>query len=346
MRKRLLYCVLSSLIIAAPAIATADHQIKVVGSSTVFPFAQKVAEQFSRMTGHEVPLEESTGTGEGFRRFCAGSGDEHPDAANASRRIKRAEMESCAANGVGELVEIKIGYDGITLANAKKAPFFSLNHRHLFLALAATVPFNGELVPNPYKKWMEISLTLPSFDIRVFGPPPTSGTRDSFIRLVLERGCRSFPEIQALEAQSPERFREICRTLRTDEAYIDFGENDELIVEKLASDPSALGIFGYSFLSRHRDLIKGSSIGGIRPDFENISSGRYSLVRPLYIYVKRDRTVDNPALRDYVEEFTNEWTLGPDGYLVEEGLIPLPKEDRKRNYYIARELTPLSIDGL
>ena len=346
MRNHVLFCVLTICVSAVPVTAAAEHTIKVVGSSTVYPFAERVAAQFSKMTGHDAPLEESTGTGEGFRRFCAGTGDAHPDVANASRRIRRTEMASCAANGVGDIVEIKIGYDGIAVANAKDAPFFSLNHRQLFLALAETVPYDGALVPNPYKKWMEISLTLPSFEIRVFGPPSTSGTRDSFIRLVLEKGCRSFPEIQALKERSPERYHEVCRTLRSDGAYIDSGENDELIVDKLAADPSALGIFGYSFLDRNRNLIKASGIAGIRPGFHNIANGRYSLVRPLYIYVKKDRVGKVSGLREYVDEFTNEWTLGPDGYLVEEGLVPLPKESRKKNYYVARELKPLSIDDL
>jgi phosphate transport system substrate-binding protein len=346
MRKLFLFSVLILFIGTNPGIATSGHEIKVVGSSTVYPFAKKVADQFSKITGHRVPLEESTGTGEGFRRFCVGTGEAHPDVTNASRRIQKAEMESCVANGVGDIVEIKIGYDGITLANAKEAPFFSLSHRHLFLALAETVPYNGALVPNPYKKWMEISLMLPSFEIKVFGPPSTSGTRDSFIRLVLETGCRDFPEIKVLKEQSPERYQKVCRTLRSDGAYIDSGENDYLIVEKLAADFSALGIFGYSFLDRNRNLIKGSSIAGDRPDFHSIASGRYSLVRPLYIYVKKNRMDKVPGLRAYVEEFTNEWTLGPDGYLVDEGLIPLPKEERKKNYYIAKELKPLSINDL
>ncbi len=344
-----MFIVLCSLFCAAytiPVNTSAAQEIKVVGSSTVYPFAKRVAEEFSKRTGQPVPLEESTGTGEGFRRFCAGEGGTHPDITNASRRIQRSELKSCAANGVGQIVEVKIGYDGITIANAKNAPFFSLNHRQLFLALAATVPYNGNLVPNPYKKWMEISLTLPSFDILVFGPPATSGTRDSFIRLVMEKGCSSFPEIQALRERSPEQYREICGTLRSDGRYVDSGENDDLIVEKLVANPAALGIFGYSFLDRNRERIKGSSIAGDRPDFNSIARGRYSLVRPLYIYVKKDRVVDHPELREYLEEFTNEWTIGPDGYLIEEGLIPLPKEERKQNYYIARELKPVSVDDL
>ena len=346
MRELLLFCTLSCFTLSYTGIVHAEHQIKVVGSSTVYPFAIKVAEQFAKMTGYKAPLEESTGTGEGFHRFCQGVGNDHPDVINASRRISRSEMENCSANGVGDIVDIKIGYDGITLANALKAPFFSLSHRHLFLALAETVPYNGDLVPNPYRYWMEISLTLPRFEIRVFGPPASSGTRDAFIQLVLEKGCKSFPEIQALQKESPERYQRICRTIRSDGAYIDSGENDDLIVDKLVADPSALGIFGYSFLDRNRKLIKGSSIAGDRPEFGNIASGRYSLARPLFMYVKKDRISEVPGLREYIEEFTNEWTLGPDGYLMEEGLIPLPREERKRNYYIAKELKPLSMDDL
>ena len=344
--KTSLFRTLMFLAATMPGIVAADHKIKVVGSSTVYPFAKKVAEQFSKVTGHEIPLEESTGTGEGFQRFCAGAGDAHPDVNNASRRMRRAEMESCVANGVGAIVEIKIGYDGITIANARDAPFFSLNHRHLYPALAKTVPHNGALRPNPYKKWMEISMTLPSTKIRIFGPPSTSGTRDSFIELVIAKGCKSLPELQALENQSPEQFRQVCETLRSDGAYIDAGEDDELIVDKLVADPSALGIFGYSFLDRNRHRIQGSSIAGDRPDRHNIESGRYSLVRPLYIYLKKNRIAKVPGLREYIDEFTNEWTLGPDGYLVDEGLIPLPKEERKRNYSIAKKLSPLSIGDL
>ena len=346
MRKLFYFSVLTVFLLTNQIPAAANGKINVVGSSTVYPFAIKVADQFSKMTGQEVPIEVSTGTGEGFRRFCAGTGDAHPDVNNASRRIRRVEMELCLANRVGDIVEIKIGYDGIALANAKDAPFFSFNHRHLFLALAKTVPYNGSLVPNPYQKWMEISLTLPRFEIRVLGPPSTSGTRDSFIQLVLVKACSSFPEIEALKEHSPKKYKEVCTTLRSDGVYIDFGENDDLIVKELAADPSALGIFGYSFLDRSRNLIKGSSVNGDRPDFHSIASGRYSLARPLYIYVKKDRIGNVPGLREYVEEFTNEWTLGPDGYLVEEGLIPLPKEERKKNYYIAKELRALSINDL
>jgi phosphate transport system substrate-binding protein len=346
MKILILICILFFSITSLPGISsTADKRIHVVGSSTVFPFAKLVANQFTKLTDYEEPLEESTGSGEGFRRFCA-EPNASPDITNASRRIRINEMNECMENDVGDIVEIKIGYDGITLANAKDAPYFNLNHRHLFLALAETVPYNGELVANPYKKWMEISLTLPSFKIRVFGPPPTSGTRDSFISLVLEKGCDSFPEIRSLKEQSPERHQEVCGTLRSDGVYVDSGEDDHLIVEELADDPSALGIFGYGFLDRNRDLIKGSGVAGVRPDYFNISSGRYSLVRPLYIYIKKDRVGVVPGMREYIDEFTNEWSLGPDGYLVDEGLVPLPKEERKRNYYIARELRPLSIQDL
>lgn len=347
MHKLFIFCALTCYISMSHGIATADDQrISVVGSSTVYPFAKMVADQFSMMTGHDLPLEESIGTAEGFRLFCTGIGNAHPDVANASRRIKRSEMESCMANGVGDIVEIKIGYDGITVANAKDAPFFNLSHRHLFLALAKTVPYSGVLVANPYRKWMEISLTLPSFEIHVFGPPSTSGTRDSFIKLVLEKACSGFPEIQALKEHSPERYKEVCSTLRSDGVYIDSGENDYLIVEKLDADPSALGIFGFSFLDRNRDRIKGSGIAGIRPEFSSIVSGQYSLVRPLYMYVKKERVGKVPGLREYIDEFTNEWSLGPDSYLAEEGLVPLPREERKKNSYIAKKLKPLSIDDL
>lgn len=338
------------VLVAAAAIfsgtAAARDHVVIVGSSTVYPFAVSVAHHFAEATGHPVPAIRSTGTGEGFRLFCAGLGDEHPDVANASRRLTRGEWDQCAENGVTAIVEVKIGYDGIVVANARQAPFVTLSSRQIFLALAKTVPHHGALVPNPYRRWIEISLTLPAYPIRVLGPPSSSGTRDTFVELALRDGCESFALIRDLKETDARRYHEVCATLRDDGPYVDAGENDALIVEQLAADESALGIFGYSFLSRNRDLIKGSPINGEAPTFDTIARGDYPLARPLYFYFKEAHVQTIPGLREYVAEFTDEWSLGPEGYLIDEGLIPLQKQERRSNFQRARELTTVGRDDL
>jgi phosphate transport system substrate-binding protein len=329
---------------AVQAQAVRDY-ISIVGSSTVYPFATVVAEQFGRHTKFKTPKIESTGTGGGLKLFCAGVGVQHPDIADASRRITASEMESCEKNGVKEIVEVRIGYDGITVANSKSSPRFDLSQRDLYLALAKDVPDPSgaqKLVANPYKTWSEINPKLPAFEIKVLGPPPTSGTRDAFDELVMESGCKAFPWVAALERNA---FLRACHTLREDGGYVEAGENDNLIVQKLEASPKQLGIFGYSFLEQNEDKVQGSLINGEAPEFESISSGKYPVSRPLFFYVKKAHVGVIPGIREYLAEFTSDAALGEYGYLTDKGLIPLAEKDRKMSAAEAQNLTVLHLDA-
>ena len=320
--------------------ASARDQIRIVGSSTVYPFATVVAEEFGRTTNFKTPIIESTGTGGGLKLFCAGVGVEHPDISDASRRIKPSEVELCRENGVTSITEVKIGYDGIVLANSKQAPRLNVGLRQIFLALAKQVPMpNGDLVPNPNRTWKDVDPSLPDLEIEVLGPPPTSGTRDAFDELALEGGCKSFPELAALEKTDAERYKRICQSVREDGIYVEAGENDNLIVQKLVANPDAFGVFGYSFLDQNVDRIQGSKVEGVEPSFDNISSGKYPLSRPLYFYVKNAHVDSIPGMREYVAEFTSEKAFGEYGYLADKGLIPAPKAEREKYHQAAITLT-------
>ena len=315
-------------------------QIRVVGSSTVYPFTTVVAEQFGRKTGFKTPVIESTGSGGGLKLFCSGIGVEHPDVTNSSRAIKRSEVETCATNGVTEITGIKIGYDGIVLANARGADLYRLSLRDVYLALAKDVPTgDGELQPNPYATWREVNPELPAVAIEVLGPPPTSGTRDAFVELAMEGGCKSFDWIAAMKSTDGDRYKAVCHSIREDGAYVEAGENDNLIVQKLAANPDALGIFGFSFLDQNGDKVQGSRIGGVAPEFETISSGEYPISRPLYIYVKGAHAGVIPGIAEFVAEFTSEAAWGPEGYLSDLGLIPLPDEEREAVGIAARAMS-------
>jgi phosphate transport system substrate-binding protein len=304
--------------------------ISIVGSSTVYPFATVVAEQFGKATQFKTPKIESTGSGGGIKMFCAGVGVEHPDITNSSRKIKDSEVEACKKNGVTGVIEVKVGFDGIAVANSKKAPHYNLTRKDLFLALAKNVPdSSGKLVPNPYKTWKEIDPNLPAAKIEVIGPPPTSGTRDAFVELVMEEGCKEFESIKVLEKSDSNAFKAACHTMREDGPYIEGGENDNVIVQKLDANPSALGIFGYSFLDTNLDKLQGSHIEGNEPTFNNIASGKYPVSRPLFMYVKKAHIGVIPGIEEYVKEFTSEKAWGEEGYLAEKGMIPLPEQMRK-----------------
>jgi phosphate transport system substrate-binding protein len=306
----------------------ARDYISIVGSSTVYPFATVVAEQFGRSSKFRTPKIESTGSGGGIKLFCDGVGVQHPDIANSSRRITPSEIATCHANGVTEIVEVKIGYDGIVLANAKSASPYDLSLREVFLALARDVPDpsgTAGTVPNPYQRWSEINAALPDIPIEVLGPPPTSGTRDAFLELAMEAGCKTFPGIAALEGGE---LRAACHTLREDGRYIDAGENDNLIVQKLESNPRAVGIFGYSFLEQNSDKVTGAKVGGVAPQFETIADGSYPIARPLYFYVKKAHVNLIPGIREYLAEFTSDSAWGDFGYLSEKGLVPLSADER------------------
>ncbi len=325
--------------------AAAQERISIVGSSTVFPFSTTVAEHFGKATDFATPVVESTGSGGGLKLFCAGVGPDTPDITNASRRIKASEVATCAENGVTEITEVKIGYDGIVLANAVSAEPFDLSLRDVFLALAANVPDgNGGTMPNPYTTWAEVNPALPDIKIEVMGPPPTSGTRDAFAELAMEGGCKTFDWIAALKMEDKSAYKALCHTVREDGAYIEAGENDNLIVQKLAANPDALGIFGFSFLEQNADLVQGATIDGVAPEFEAIAAGDYPVSRSLYFYVKNAHVGQVPGIEAYLAEFTSEDTWGEYGYLADKGLIPMGEAEMAQFAEDAANLTPLSLD--
>ncbi|MGD8252935.1 MAG: PstS family phosphate ABC transporter substrate-binding protein [Syntrophobacterales bacterium] len=310
---------------------SARDYISIVGSSTVYPFATVVAEQFGKTTRYKTPKIESTGSGGGLKLFCAGVGVEHPDITNASRRIKQSEIDKCRNNGVTEIVEVKIGYDGIVLANSKRAKPMKLSRKDIFLALAKEVPNpkGGEkLVTNPYRTWKDVNPSLPNVKIEVLGPPPTSGTRDAFVELAMEGGAKKYGWIKAMKKKDKKRYKAIAHTIREDGAYIEAGENDNLIVQKLAANRNAIGIFGFSFLDQNTDKIQGSFVDGVQPTFEAIAAGDYPVSRPLFFYVKKAHIGVIPGMEGYLSEFTSEKAWGPDGYLADKGMIPMPDAER------------------
>jgi len=321
--------------VAGTAGAAARDTISIVGSSTVYPFATVVAEQFGKTTDYNTPKVESTGSGGGLKLFCAGVGVEHPDITNASRRIKQSELERCQENGV-DVVEIKIGYDGIVLANSKGATEYQLSREDIYLALAKEVPQDGEMVANPYDRWSQINDELPDTEIEVLGPPPTSGTRDAFVELVMEEACESFEAIEALEGEAKDA---ACQAMREDGRFIEAGENDNLIVQKLEANADALGIFGFSFLDQNRNIVQASHIDGVAPTFDSIADGSYPVSRSLFFYVKKNHVGTIPGMQEYVAEFTSEDAAGSLGYLTERGLIPLPAEEREKYAMAGDNLT-------
>lgn len=315
------------LLAGSAALAQSRVQIRVVGSSTVFPYSQAVAEQFAGLTRMPALVVEATGTGGGMKIFCGGVGPTYPDITGASRAIKESEYADCRANGVEDVTEVLLGYDGISIAHSASAPDMDLSKAQLFQALASEVAVDGKLVPNPYRTWNEIDPALPAQPIQVFGPPPTSGTRDAFVELVMHEGCLAFPPIAALDK---ERQSAVCARMRQDGPFIEAGENDNLIVQRLEADPTTIGIFGYSFLYENADKLKAVKIDGIAPDAETIASGDYAVSRPLFIYIKNAHRGVIPGLDEFVSEFVSEDSLGPDGYLAERGLIPLSDTDREK----------------
>jgi len=317
--------------------AEARDQIRIVGSSTVFPFSTAVAEQFGKTSSFATPVVESTGSGGGMKLFCAGVGEDHPDMTNASRRMKKSEFETCTKNGI-DITEVKIGFDGIVIANSKAGPDMSLTLDQVFLALAKEVPMNGKLVANPYKMWSDIDASLPKTKIEVLGPPPTSGTRDAFVEIAMEGGCKKVAGAKELGLA-----KKACHEIREDGAFIEAGENDNLIVQKLEANPDAFGIFGFSFLDQNSDKVKGAKINGTSPEFEKIADGEYPISRSLYFYVKQQHVGVIPGIKEYVTEFTSENAWGPDGYLVDKGLIPLPDDARSAMMKQAQGLSPLAM---
>lgn len=340
----------ASLLLVSVFASTASAQnsrdyIYVVGSSTVYPFSTVVAERFGRSTEFKTPKVESTGSGGGLKLFCDGIGVDYPDIANSSRAIKSSEVESCAANGVTEIIEVKIGYDGIVIANAYAADAMSISRADIFLALAKQVPgsIDGELIDNPYSTWADVNPDLPASRIEVLGPPPTSGTRDAFVELAMEAGCNSIPWIKALKDTDKERYKSVCHTIREDGAFVEAGENDNLIVQKLEANPDAFGIFGFSFLDQNADKVKGAKVDGTEPTFDAIADGDYPVSRPLFFYAKKAHVDVIPGLRGFLREFTSERAWGDEGYLSDRGLIPMPAAEREQVAANVRNLTPLKM---
>lgn len=341
------------LAVACAALVNSAHardQIEIVGSSTVFPFATAVAEQFGRSTKFKTPVIEATGSGGGLKLFCAGIGLEHPDITNASRRIKEKEFQKCQTNGI-DLTEIVVGFDGIVLANAKGGPMLKLTRKQIYLATAKLVPDPNrpcqsnwcEPIANPYKKWNEIDSSLPDMKIEILGPPPTSGTRDAFQELAMSKGANAFAHMKKLKKSDKSAWKKLTRTVREDGAWIDAGENDNLMVSKLVANPNAVGVFGFSFLDQNADRIRGAVVENIQPTFENIAGGKYKISRSLYFYIKNAHVGTVPGVLEYVKEFTSENAFGEDGYLIDKGLIPLPASDRNKYRQDGQNLTKLAM---
>jgi len=346
MKKLSLIIALGLASVASSTFAQSRNHIDIVGSSTVYPFSTVVAETYGKKTGKKTPKVESTGTGGGMKLFCAGNGIDTPDVTNASRRIKQSEFDKCQANGVKNIIEIQIGFDGIAIANSKKSSVMKLSRKDLFLALAKKVPATDgskKLVENPYTTWKEVNPALPATKIEVLGPPPTSGTRDAFVELAMEGGCKTFDFIKALKKSNKQEYKTVCHSIREDGMYVEAGENDNLIVEKLQKNPKALGIFGFSFLDQNSDKVQGAVIDGKELSFKSIADGTYPISRPLYFYVKKSHIGKVPGIEAFLKEFTSEAAWGDEGYLTDKGLIPLAKEKRDAMAASAKALTPLAL---
>jgi phosphate transport system substrate-binding protein len=312
----------SLITILAPQALHARDQVRSVGSSTVFPFITTAAEEFGSRSKFKTPIVESTGTGGGFKIFCKGVGPSHPDLSNASRQVKKSEIELCAKNGVKKITELKIGYDGIVIANSKFSKKYDLTKKQLFLSLAKYIPVNGKLVLNPNKTWKDVDAKFPNTKISVYGPPPTSGTRDAFVELVMEQPCKNLPEFKASYPDKKSR-KKACHIIREDGSYIESGENDNIIIQKLVKNKTALGIFGYSFLEGNAAKVQASKVEGKEATFENIASGDYPVSRSLFVYVKDAHFAQVASLKPFVKELVSDESAGEYGYLTGRGLIPL-----------------------
>ncbi|WP_221793650.1 PstS family phosphate ABC transporter substrate-binding protein [Oceanobacter mangrovi] len=317
-------------VLSSTAMAERNY-ISIVGSSTVYPFSTVVAERFGKSTGFRTPKVESTGSGGGLKLFCSGVGDATPDITNASRQIKKSEVELCAKNGVKDIVEVTIGFDGIVFAHSAAVENVQLSLKDIFLALAKVVPGkDGALIENPYQTWKQVNPALPNTPIKVLGPPPTSGTRDAFVELAMEGGCSQFESIEALKKTDKDKYKAVCHGLREDGGYVEAGENDNLIVQKLAASPDYFGIFGYSFLEENQDKVQGAIIDGVKPTFDNISDGKYPISRSLFFYVKKAHVGVIPGIEEYLAEFVSKRAIGEDGYLADKGMIPMAESRRKQ----------------
>lgn len=332
MKKLLGNCALVALVVASASTAYARDQIKIVGSSTVFPYTQAVSEEYSKKSGKTAPVVESTGTGGGFKAFCAGVGEEFPDITGASRAIKDSEIELCKKNGVDSITEAMIGYDGLSIAISRKNEAeWDLSEEQIFKALAAELPDGkGGFIANPNKKWSDIDKSLPDVNIVAFGPPPTSGTRDTFVELVMHDGCKKLPGMADLKKADEKKWTDVCSRMRQDGPFVEAGENDNLIVQRLEADPNSVGIFGYSFLYENEDKLKDVKINGVEANTDTIADGSYPVARPLFIYIKNAHRDVVPGIKEFLAEYVSDAALGPDGYLAERGLTALSEDLRKK----------------
>ena len=319
--------------------ASARDQIKIVGSSTVYPYATVVAEKFGKGGKFKTPVIESTGTGGGMKLFCAGVGTNHPDITNASRAIKTKEKKLCETNGVKDIVEIVVGNDGISFAHSVNAKDADFTKEHLWRALAHDVDVNGKMVANPYKKWSDIDKSLPDHGIKILVPPPTSGTRDAWNSLVMGKGCSKVAK-DAYKAAG-KKAKKACAKLREDGLAIEAGENDTLIVNKLSADPELFGLFGYSYLIANKDKIKATKVNGVKPSLAGIQDYSYPIARPLFFYAKKAHIGVVPGIHEFLKEFTAKKTMGPKGYLTDVGLVPLGSDEYLKTRTSAVKLTTI-----
>ncbi len=338
-----LTAVTATLIALASASAARD-EIRIVGSSTVFPYTQAVAEYFANLTGAPSPVVESTGTGGGMKIFCSGIGEPHPDITGASRAMKPSEYALCQSNGVTKISEALIGFDGLSIAVSRDSDTdWDLSLADIYLALAAQVPVDGDWADNPYERWSEVNPDLPDITILTYGPPPTSGTRDAFVELAMHAGCRELAFVKS-GGFDKDWVHDNCSRMRQDGLFVEAGENDNLIVQRLNADPNALGIFGYSFLFENFDRLQGVRIEGVKPTTETIADKSYPIARPLYIYIKNAHRGVIPNLEEFIEEYMSEEALEPDGYLADRGLVALDDEARENlanNVLDAVEMEPM-----
>ena len=326
--------------ITAAGAAQARDQIRIVGSSTVYPFSTAVAEAFGKAGKFKTPVVESTGTGGGMRLFCSGVGESFPDITNASRRIEPSEIEFCTKNGVTGITEVVIGYDGIVFMNSKAGPDFALTREQMYRATAKDVVVGGKLVPNPYKNWSDVDPSLPKEPILVYGPAPNHGTRDAYVELVLDPACGKLPEIKALDKDAGKK---ACRTVREDGAWVEVSENYTVIQQKITSNPAALGVITFSYLDQNRDKVKAAPVDGVVATYDAIASNKYPVSRPLFFYVKKQHVGMVPGVKEYVTEFTSDKAWGKEGYLADKGLIASPDTIRKEQATNARNLGDLKM---
>jgi len=325
---------------------TRDYMM-IVGSTTVFPFTTKVVDHLVQSGEIRKAMVQATGSGGGLMLFCAGAGEEDVDITCSSRRMREREFDACSANGVGEIVQIWLGFDGIALTSSQKAPSMDLSFRDLYLAIARDVPDpeGGEkLVKNPYTSWKEVNPNLPDRPIRVLGPSSGSGTRTIFNRVVMEGGCDSFDWILEMRGEDPVEHRRICRSRREDDAYLLAGEEDKATVGKLVSDPDAVAILSFAVIDRYHDTVRGLAVEGVKPTYETIADATYPISRPLYLYVKKAHVGHVPGIRTFLAELTGADASGDDGYLADLGLVPLSPDARRMSAEVARDLSPMAMD--